>query len=92
MQAAFSPVHGDRETKIQLEQHGGKKENWMRTRVKRNVWVRIQTEFICQKGEEKLIETHNCFTSCRNKLCINVNYFTGKERGGNLSRRIMHYV
>lgn len=91
MQAASFLVHGDQETEIRLEQHG-EKGNWMHTHVKRNVWVRIQTEFICQKGEEKLIETRNCFTSCRNKLCINVNYFTGKERRGNLSRRIMHYV
>lgn len=91
MQATFSPVHGDQGTEIRLEQHV-KKGNWMCTCVKRNVWVTIQTEFICQKGEEKLIETRNCFTSCRNKLCINVNYFMGKERRGNLSRRIMHYV
>lgn len=69
MQAAFSLMDGDRETEIQLEQHVNK-GTWPRTCVKRNVWVRIQTEFICQKKkerEEKLIETRNCFTSCHNK-------------------------
>lgn len=42
--------------------------------------------------KKKCLETHNYFRSYGNKLFINVNYFTGKEHRGNLSRRIIHYV
>lgn len=38
------------------------------------------------------METHNYSRSCGSKLFINVNYFTGKELRGNLSRRGIHYV